>query len=69
MVQTHSQQKYCKQVWCVPVTQALPVHPAEHWHLLGETQDPWLLSQPWEQIAVKEINNTVTESMNPSVND
>ena len=24
----------------VPVTQVLPVHPVEHWHLLGETQDP-----------------------------
>ena len=22
----------------VPVTQVLPVHPVEHWHLLGETQ-------------------------------
>ena len=37
----------------VPVTQVLPVHPVEHWHLLGETQDPRLLSHPWEQIAVK----------------
>ena len=27
----------------VPVTQVLPVHPVEHWHLLGETQDPRLL--------------------------
>jgi len=24
----------------VPVTQVLPVHPVEHWHVLGETQDP-----------------------------
>ena len=37
----------------VPVTQVVPVHPFEHWHLLGETQDPRLLSHPWEQIAVK----------------
>ena len=63
MLRTHSHK------FDVPVTQVLPVHPVEHWHLLGETQDPRLLSHPWEQIAVKYVNNKVTESMNQSVND
>jgi len=35
----------------VPISHILPVHPVEHWHMLGETQDPCL--HPWEQIAVK----------------
>ena len=35
----------------VPVTQVLPFHPVEHWHMSGATQDPRLLSHPWEQIA------------------
>ena len=37
----------------VPATQVLPVHPFKHWHVLGETQVPRLLSHPREQIAVK----------------
>ena len=36
----------------VPLSHILPVHPVEHWQMLGETQDPPCL-HPWEQIAVK----------------
>ena len=50
----------CMQCKCrVPLLQVDPVHPEEHWHLLGATQEPWLELQPWEQIAKSKIKEFI----------
>ena len=36
----HTPTRNIANMFDVPATQVLPVHPVEHWHLLGETQDP-----------------------------
>ena len=49
--------------YSVPSLQVDPVHPGEHWHVLGATQEPWLESQPWEQIAKKIWKESLIEKI------